>query len=661
MILLHKLIQRFSHALPCKGCSETPAVNRSGERGFSLLELAIVVAIGGVMSAGGMVMYNNYVREKAVVMTEAKSDKVLDAISSYVQRYNRLPCPAIPADFGGVNEGTEQNNGQCFQSASADLAGVLPWRDLGLSREDAKDSWGRFYTYKPSPSLTIDTDAAADKVSDIANSAVVHASCRTPGWYTNKGNAAGTRVHANRAKALFCCNSRPPDDFLTSTLGQSTNLNNAHFDKSAGGENTARITNAQADRKPAIGGGPDYFSGFGEANIQGLTNANGTPDAPMIRTGGVALTLVSHGANGNFAINTDGQQIPDTGGNPAEQTNASGDQLASIYNPKISQGMLDRLGNRNGSADDIVVVLRADQVYSRVGQASCVKPALLEMRDLDKCQMNPAMCTCPSEPSICKPICDDDPLTADIAACTGDCTASAMQYPVVGVTSCSNYFENYNTNRVSALTYDNMGVTITCPDTDPSSLFITWRRFDRGQVAATNDSSALAYYDAAPGACPPSSCSPPTGGLTWSDDQDLGSVCNATFATTVANNATVSVTDTTAEGVGTATYLCQNGELTLQSGQRCGCAPRTSVSWTSSGEGGSECQNTDSGLGNNQPFYPGYTPVHRNVDGGTGNSDWSVEDNSTSPTPKVGEAEYNCVFDEGIGNVRWQFVCGSCE
>ncbi|MES2729443.1 MAG: type II secretion system protein [Pseudomonadota bacterium] len=627
------------------------------QKGFTLIEIAVVIAILGVVTASGIAVFNNYIRSDKADKTEIRADRVLDSLSVYAQRYNRLPCPADPA-ASVAQAGQEKNNGRCFitqngattgYSISNASTGILPWRALGLSEEDARDSWGRYFTYKPAPHLTMDTRGAPTFVSTSGGNAVVHDACRTPQWFARTGSV--TSGHANRPKALFCCNATPPTTFLSVIAGvpgvmptnyrdnaivTDVSLSGAGSEATVDSAATVSASNAWIDKDAS------YYSDFSATNRQGSNSTQ--PDSPQIRAAGIAVTLISHGVDGGYAYSGANESTRNDGRANALETAAVQEPqaIAGIaYNPKTSQGLLDRLGNRPSAADDIVISLRTDQVYSRVGNATCAKPTGLIDRTNpntdNQCELTPELCKCPYDVSSCIAICDDDPVTPT-PACTGTCEKA---FPTVGVTSCAAFYSGYTTATVSGVSTGATGVTVSCPSV--GSVFIEWQRFSRNSVPP----SELALYDAAG---VPQQCYPSCGATTVNWGGSAGTTCSAPIAAGGEGDQTT-VNDTIGNGYGNADYRCVQGAWVLQPGSQCGCPPVSPVTWSS---GTANCSgNGGSGRSTLPPFFSTTPP--NPASGATPGADWTIEDNTNDP--HIGNADYSCDLETGT----WIPLCENCN
>src|SRR5882762_9888999 len=130
----------------------------SRSKGFSLVELAVALAIIALLLAGALIPLSTQIDVRNGADTQRSMESVRDAIIGFAQANGRLPCPANggtpagtvdtttwPAPIAGIAAGAEQwdpNNNRCYT-----VFGVVPWATLGVAETDA---WGRRLSYRVS-------------------------------------------------------------------------------------------------------------------------------------------------------------------------------------------------------------------------------------------------------------------------------------------------------------------------------------------------------------------------------------------------------------------------------------------------------------------------------------------------------------------------------
>lgn len=141
-------------------------------RGFTLIEISIVLVVIGLLLSGGLVALGPVIQNAKRTQTENTLTKIEDALLLYAIQNSCLPCPAdatTPASDGvqallsGVAHTADACAGaanECFTGADA----IVPWQTLGLSRADAMDEWGTWITYHLSTNA--DTQGAAPNTCD---------------------------------------------------------------------------------------------------------------------------------------------------------------------------------------------------------------------------------------------------------------------------------------------------------------------------------------------------------------------------------------------------------------------------------------------------------------------------------------------------------------
>ncbi len=128
---------------------------RRGQQGFTLIELAIVMAVAGLMLAGTMKLLGGQLDQSRLKTTRDRLRMAYDALTSYYVTHAYLPCPA-----DGALADSDANYGRAQPETSGSCTGVaathrvLPWRTLGLQEELSYDGWHQRLTYQVSAPLT---------------------------------------------------------------------------------------------------------------------------------------------------------------------------------------------------------------------------------------------------------------------------------------------------------------------------------------------------------------------------------------------------------------------------------------------------------------------------------------------------------------------------
>ena len=119
----------------------------SRQRGFSLIEIAIVLVVVGLIISGGLLGLAPVLQNSKVSQTNAALDRVEQALTVYVIQNGCLPCPADPGELDNATAGQSRDttthyttgcgagvaNTACTTANGDRTQGVVPWVSLGLA------------------------------------------------------------------------------------------------------------------------------------------------------------------------------------------------------------------------------------------------------------------------------------------------------------------------------------------------------------------------------------------------------------------------------------------------------------------------------------------------------------------------------------------------
>lgn len=206
------------------------------QRGFTLTELAVVVAILSLLLGSAMLTLAAQSEQRAIDETRRRLDAAVEALLAYAVVNGRLPCPAIN---GATGDEAPAGGGACTSA----YGGSLPARTIGAVPTDASfyavDAWNNRIRYAVSsvapagcsgtasaPHFTSAGNLKANGVS--CRPADLDLLCSTVAAGVSATCNAGTRV-VNQQTIAFVVFSQGKNAALPTTFG-ADEVENANGD-----------------------------------------------------------------------------------------------------------------------------------------------------------------------------------------------------------------------------------------------------------------------------------------------------------------------------------------------------------------------------------------------------------------------------------------------
>lgn len=335
--------------------------------GFTLIELAVVLVIVGIVIGGAMAMTGSYIEGYRHRETVRKMNKVADALAVYAQNYRMLPCPAssLPGvEPYGAPAGSEASgyvmDATC-ESTPVGYIGIVPFAVLGLNEDEVKDAYGNLLTYAVHPAMDYQrTLGFSPSWGGGGPDPLVNCKCAPdidPQWSRRWRFPTTDEIPRPVAqKAAFCCPRYTASVAAHGSL-RIEDLNGVSMLQPPVGEKIWGEDNNDHDATLRDGNLPAGGS------CQAKYYSNDLTSSEII-----AFALVSHGANGDGAFVRAGNPRPVTtsSATPVEEENRNNDLLFLVG---------DRTTIQNDSYYDDIVVWRTNhQLVSAFGNDSCGAP-----------------------------------------------------------------------------------------------------------------------------------------------------------------------------------------------------------------------------------------------------------------------------------------------
>jgi prepilin-type N-terminal cleavage/methylation domain-containing protein len=122
-----------------------PHTMKKNTAGFTLVEIAIVLVIVGLIIGGMLTPLQMQLEQRRISDTQRSLDEARESLMGFALQNGYLPCPAISA-----SNGLEDRSGTACTNNRR--SGFLPWATLGLNK---LDSWNHLYRYSVTPAFAV--------------------------------------------------------------------------------------------------------------------------------------------------------------------------------------------------------------------------------------------------------------------------------------------------------------------------------------------------------------------------------------------------------------------------------------------------------------------------------------------------------------------------
>lgn len=151
----------------------------TNQRGFTLLEMAMVLAVLGLLVGGGLMALGPLVERARMNQTKTNMDQIESALVLFAIRNNRLPCPAdgslknTSTNYGlevtqtGAGTAADACNIAAYNGSATIANSVIPWRTLGLDEQYSIDGWNNRISYFPANQAIVGVNTLVDSTANL--------------------------------------------------------------------------------------------------------------------------------------------------------------------------------------------------------------------------------------------------------------------------------------------------------------------------------------------------------------------------------------------------------------------------------------------------------------------------------------------------------------
>jgi prepilin-type N-terminal cleavage/methylation domain-containing protein len=237
---------------------------RRAASGFSLVELAVVLAIVALLVGGAMATLSSQVENRNQEETRRRLEAAVEALIGYAIVNRRLPCPATATGDEALASGTPATGGPCTTNFPTNSNGFLPARTIGIQQTDSQgyavDAWNNRIRFA------------------VANAVTGCTGTSTSPHFTSQANLKANGVSCRPNDLVVCASSVGINASSCNAAPSVTNQNTVAFIVFSTGKNGAIASAYGPDETANLDGDPVFVS----RPPSGSDAANGAYDDIML-------------------------------------------------------------------------------------------------------------------------------------------------------------------------------------------------------------------------------------------------------------------------------------------------------------------------------------------------------------------------------------------
>lgn len=181
-------------------------ISHKNIKGFSLVELAVVLSIVGLVFYGTMGNFGQFFSSNKVEIAKKKNLNIKKQLMNYAVTNKYLPCPDTDVPPDGVENRNNVVTALGNFERCTNAVGTVPYADIGFELEDVQDGWGNMIRYAVNQGTDNDGVTGPVEICDIREAAAYF--CREGdgrySWFTMQDTPPVASLPADNDNYFIC-------------------------------------------------------------------------------------------------------------------------------------------------------------------------------------------------------------------------------------------------------------------------------------------------------------------------------------------------------------------------------------------------------------------------------------------------------------------------